>query len=33
MEDLDAVGAIKKAAIRDFDLGCLTPVEPHALKD
>ena len=30
MEDLHAVGAIDKATMRDFDLGCLTPVEPLA---
>jgi putative transcriptional regulator len=30
MEDLHAVGAIEKATMRDFDLGCLTPVEPLA---
>ena len=29
-EDLHAVGAIDKATMRDFDLGCLTPVEPLA---
>jgi putative transcriptional regulator len=27
MEDLHEVGAIDKATMRDFDLGCLTPVE------
>jgi len=30
MGDLHAVGAIDKATMRDFDLGCLTPVEPLA---
>src|SRR5271157_861341 len=30
MEDLQAVGPIDKATMRDFDLGCLTPVEPLA---
>jgi len=30
MEDLHGVGAIDKATMRDFDLGCLTPVEPLA---
>ncbi len=29
-KDLHAVGAIDKATMRDFDLGCLTPVEPLA---
>jgi putative transcriptional regulator len=35
MEDLHEVGAIDKATMRDFDLGCLTPVEklaPEAIK-
>ncbi len=35
MEDLNGVGAIDKATMRDFDLGCLTPVEslaPEAIK-
>ena len=27
---LHTVGAIDKATMRDFDLGCLTPVEPLA---
>ena len=27
-EDLHAVGAIDKATLRDFDLACLTRVEP-----
>lgn len=27
-EDLHAVGAIDKSTMRDFDLSCLTPVEP-----
>ena len=27
-EDLHAVGALDKATMRDFDLTCLTPVEP-----
>jgi putative transcriptional regulator len=30
MEDLHEVGAIDKVTMRDFDLGCLTPVEPLA---
>ncbi len=30
MEDLHEVGAIDKATMRDFDLGCITPVEPLA---
>jgi putative transcriptional regulator len=30
MEDLHQVGAIDKVTMRDFDLGCLTPVEPLA---
>ncbi len=30
MEDLHAAGAIDKATMRDFDLSCLTPVEPLA---
>lgn len=30
MEDLHAVGAVDKATMRDFDLGCLTPVSPLA---
>jgi DNA-binding transcriptional regulator YiaG len=30
MEDLHEVGAIDKATMRDFDLGCLTPVESRA---
>jgi putative transcriptional regulator len=30
MEDLHEVGAIDKATLREFDLGCLTPVEPLA---
>lgn len=30
MEDLHEVGAIDKATMRDFDLGCLTRVEPLA---
>jgi putative transcriptional regulator len=30
MEDLHGVGAIDKATMRDFDLGCLTPAEPLA---
>ncbi|RBP03569.1 hypothetical protein DFR50_14355 [Roseiarcus fermentans] len=29
-EDLDAVGAIDKATMRDFDVSCLTPAEPLA---
>ena len=29
-KDLRAVGAIDKATMRDFDLSCLTPVEPLA---
>src|SRR5271157_4567515 len=35
MEDLHEVGAIDKATMRDFDLGCLTPVvelAPEAIK-
>ena len=35
MEDLHEVGAIDKATMRDFDLGCLTPVEklaPEAIR-
>src|SRR5271166_6968697 len=28
--NLHTVGAIDKATMRDFDLGCLTPVEPLA---
>jgi putative transcriptional regulator len=35
MEDLHDVGAIDKATMRDFDLGCLTTVEdftPGAIK-
>jgi putative transcriptional regulator len=28
MEDLREVGAIDKVTMRDFDLGCLTPIEP-----
>ncbi len=28
MEDLHEVGAIDKVTMRDFDLGCLTPVGP-----
>ena len=34
-KDLHAVGAIDKATMRDFDLGCLTPVEqlaPEAIR-
>jgi putative transcriptional regulator len=27
-KDLHAVGAIDKATMRDFDLGCLTPIQP-----
>jgi putative transcriptional regulator len=27
MEDLHAVGAIDKATMRSFDIGCLTPVQ------
>jgi putative transcriptional regulator len=30
MDDLNGVGAIDKATMRDFDLGCLTQVEPLA---
>ena len=30
MEDLHEVGAIDNATLRDFDLGCLTSVEPLA---
>ncbi len=30
MQDLHEVGAIDKVTMRDFDLGCLTPVEPLA---
>jgi len=30
MEDLHDVGAIDKVTMREFDLGCLTPVEPLA---
>ena len=36
MEDLHAFGAIDKATMRDFDLGCLTPVEnlaPEAIRE
>jgi len=29
-EDLHDVGAIDKATMRDFDIACLTPVEPLA---
>ena len=29
-KDLHVVGAIDKATMRDFDLSCLTPVEPLA---
>jgi putative transcriptional regulator len=35
MEDLYSVGAIDKTTMRDFDVGCLTPVEklgPEAIK-
>lgn len=35
MEDLHAVGAIDKATLRDFDLGCLTEVKdlaPEAIR-
>ena len=28
IEDLHEVGAIDKVTMREFDLGCLTPVEP-----
>ena len=28
MEDIHGVGAIDKATMRDFDLGCLTPGSP-----
>ena len=31
-KDLHAVGAIDKATMRDFDLSCLTPVEPPSPK-
>jgi putative transcriptional regulator len=30
MEDLQEVGGIDKITMRDFALGCLTPVEPLA---
>jgi len=30
MEDLHEVGAIDKLTLREFDLGCLAPVEPLA---
>src|SRR5580692_11270209 len=30
MQDLHEVGAIDKVTMRDFDLGCLTAVEPLA---
>jgi putative transcriptional regulator len=32
-QDLHAVGALDKATMRDFDLACLTPVEPLGPED